>query len=214
MRYLAAVALWVLAWPTTGLSTEFVDGQNNSPTQRNNMHSCPPGFVVTGVHVDNNWLLCEGPFSFPLVAPPPPGISNEVADFGVTADNQFPYTAGRTMHWCGSLIALNHRMVTGVHVDQNGFGCANYVQRDGTVLPVGTPFIDGGGESTPTQRSGMHACPVGTVLVGAFFDDNAFLCAQRNYCTTDGQVQCPPGRSCVIDTPPGSEISSLTGTCQ
>jgi hypothetical protein len=56
------------------------------------------------------------------------------------------------MHWCGS-----NRIVTGVHVDQNGLGCANYLKRDQTFLPAGTPFFDGADGVNPTQRSGMHA---------------------------------------------------------
>jgi len=51
-------------------------------------------------------------------------------------------------------------------------------------------------------------------LIGAFFDDNAFLCAERLYCTTDGAIGCASGKRCIIDVPPAGEVSSLTGTCQ
>ena len=51
-----------LVWFTSASATEDVNGQGSAPTQRNNMHSCPEGFVVTGVNVDHNWLLCEGAF--------------------------------------------------------------------------------------------------------------------------------------------------------
>jgi hypothetical protein len=192
---------------STAFATEFTDGLGGRITVRNDMHACPRGGVVTGVHVDSNLLLCEEHPSFSLAGAP--GVAQETTDFGVTRTNQFPYTNGRTLHWCGP-----NAMVTGVHVDRNGFSCARWVSRDGTVLPSGTPFLDGApGVSAVTVRSAMHACPVGTVLVGAFFAENAFLCAARNYCTTDGAIGCGGGQRCVIDVPPGREISSLLGVC-
>ena len=201
-NFLGICSLVFALAPCASMATEFID----RGTVRNDMHACPRGAVVTGVHVDSNLLLCEGA-GFNLSGAP--GVARERTDFGATASNQFTYTNGRTLHWCGS-----GSMVTGVRVDRNGFSCANFVSRDGTVLPLGTPFLDGApGVSAVTARSGMHACPVGTVLVGAFFADNAFLCAPRNYCTTDGTIQCRTGQRCVIDVPPGSEVSSLLGVC-
>jgi hypothetical protein len=204
MQAVMSLTIAMLALIPAANATEYVDGADLGPTQRNSMHSCLPGFVVTGVHVDKNWLLCDGPFSWTLNA-----VTDERTDFGLTQTNQFPYTNGRTLHWCGPT-----RMVTGVQVDKNGFSCADYMQRSGAVLPLGTPFLDGAGGSGATQRSGMHACPAGSVLVGAYFSENAFLCAERSYCTTDGQVLCPSGKQCVIDAVPSQDIHSLTGICR
>ena len=35
-----------------------MDGDNEPVTQRNGMHACPAGYVVTGINVDKNYLLC------------------------------------------------------------------------------------------------------------------------------------------------------------
>jgi hypothetical protein len=214
MRQAALMSLaTLLAWLTPAWAVEDVNGQGSPPFQRNNMHSCPEGFVVTGVNIDHNWLLCDGAFGVFGHANPghAAGTANEVTDFGMTPANQHPYTSGKTMHWCGP-----DRMVTGVDVAHNGFGCANYLRAGGPVVPLGRLVLDGAPGTQPTQRSGMHACPVGFVLVGAFFDENAFLCAERQYCTMDGQLKCPVGQ-CKRDGPPPSgedQIARLTGTCQ
>jgi hypothetical protein len=92
MHRLWALGYFLAIFSSQAFAIEFVDGQSGPPTQRNGMHSCPPGFAVTGVHVGNNWLLCEGDWSVQLVAPPV-GLANEAGDSGVRTDNQTP-TAG------------------------------------------------------------------------------------------------------------------------
>src|SRR5207248_11476582 len=44
-----------------------VDGSNGAAFQRSGMHACPRGFV-SGIHVDNNLLLCG---VRPVATPPP-----------------------------------------------------------------------------------------------------------------------------------------------
>ena len=61
LRSALAATLALLACAGTARAAEIIDG-NNPPTVRNNMHSCPPGHIMTGVHVNNNQLLCTGPF--------------------------------------------------------------------------------------------------------------------------------------------------------
>ncbi|HKH45311.1 MAG TPA: RICIN domain-containing protein [Thermoanaerobaculia bacterium] len=187
---------------------EIVDG-NNPPTVRNNMHSCPPGYILTGVHVNNNQLLCTGQFEN--------GQSNltvnEIVDSG--GANAWPPDAetraahnytGSAMHWCGP-----NRFMTGVHVANNAFNCSefasgssrNYTNRLGHLV------VD-----TSTVRNGMHACPRGTVLVGAHFGNNAFLCAELPFC--EDTSHCP-GSSDVCEFSsvncPGC-IGPVTGVCR
>ena len=185
---------------------EIIDG-NNPPTVRNNMHSCPSGYIMTGVNVAANQLLCTGAFGNL--------VTNEVVDQGVTATNQWPpntvtrvahnYT-GPTMHWCGP-----NRFVTGVHVLNNAFNCAelssgtnrNYTTRLGHVI------VD-----TGTVRNGVRACPRGTVLVGAHFVNNTFLCAELPFCKDTSQC---PGASdvCEISSVVCNEcVSPSTGVCR
>lgn len=159
---------------------EIVDG-NNPPTVRNNMHVCPSGFITTGLHAFNNQLLCLGLFSDPggfLTA-------NET----VVSGNFWPPDAvtraahaftGSQILWCGP-----DRYVTGVHVVNRQLSCAQFPResRD-TTRRLGHLVVDAGG-SGATMRSGMHACPRGTILVGANFDNNTFLCAGLPFCTED-----------------------------
>ena len=53
--------LMLFACAGTARAGEIIDG-NNPPTVRNNMHSCPPGYIMTGVNVAGNQLLCTGSF--------------------------------------------------------------------------------------------------------------------------------------------------------
>ncbi|WP_170545813.1 hypothetical protein [Ruegeria arenilitoris] len=185
-----ALYAFVFGNASTSQAAEFVDGDNEPPTQQNGMHSCPPGFLVAGVHVDQNLLLCTGPLEWALDFP-------ARQSWGIRTDNQFAFPGG-SMHWCGPSEA-----VVGVHVDGNGFNCQSYdVVTQSYFGDFGTPEID-----TSTQRSGMHACPIGKVLVGAHFDSNTFLCAELNVCVQD--IHCVSGKSCVFRTP-----NSILGRCE
>ncbi len=178
-------------------ATEFIDGDDEPVTVVNGMHACPYGFLVTGVHVDRNLLLCTGYFgdflNFPVRA-----------DFGITPTNQFPFD-GTSMHWCepGGIVA-------GVHVAGNGFNCQT-LDRVAVGLrgPLGAPTLDRG--TNPTVRAGMHACPIGFVLAGAYFATNTFLCARMPFCVDDSQ--CAPGTRCVPRFV-GGELHSIDGTCR
>jgi hypothetical protein len=176
---LAVLALIAFSGPAR--AGEFIDG-NTPPTVRNNMHVCPRGAIVTGVHVTNNQLLCLSQFA-------------DVGGFLTTNETvvsglQWPPDAvtraahgfsGTAIPWCGP-----DRYVTGVHVANRSFSCSefpaasniNFTKRLGHIV------VDGA-----TQRSGMHACPRGSVLVGANFDTNTFLCAELPFCVENSH--CP-----------------------
>ena len=206
---LAVLSILLLCAGTAG-AAEIIDG-NNPPTVRNNMHSCPPGYIMTGVNVAANQLLCTGPFAhgsgFLTV--------NEVVNAGAQTTNQWPPDAvtraahnysGVTMHWCGP-----NKFMTGVHVLNNTFNCTefdtgnsrNYTRR------LGHLTVD-----TGTTRNGVRACPRGTVMVGAHFTNNAFLCAELPFC--EDTSHCP-GASDVCEfssvTCP-SCIGPVTGVCR
>jgi len=193
--------LCVLTGRTAG-AAEFVDGDNEPPSQLNGMHSCPFGTMVTGVHVDKNLLSCMAYLGEALTFP-------ARQDWGATIANQFAFD-GTSMHWCGP-----GAMVRGVHVDGNGFNCQTLaswaIDQHG---PLGPPILDRG--SNPTVRNGMHTCPQGSVLVGAHFSTNTFLCAKLPLCMHGDSSQCPVGKTCVLRVPPSGPdgIHSIDGSCQ
>lgn len=179
----------LLAFVSSAWGVEFIDGDNEPPTQMNGMHGCNSAFLVTGVHVGRNLLLCSGPFQYLLDFP-------STLSWGVLPSNQFPFD-GTSMHWCGP-----NSMVRGVHVDGNGFDCVSFNQLITTLHGgLGAPFLD-----RSTQRAGMHACPVGSVLVGAHFSTNTFLCATLPVCADS--AQCRAGTTCRAS--PGK----IYGVCQ
>lgn len=171
-------------------AVEFVDGDDEPVSVLNHMHSCPPTFLVSGVHVDSNLLLCTGSFEFLL---DPPVVVQGIGASSPTPDvTPFPFD-GTAMHWCGP-----GRMVRGVHVGGNRFTCQSFDRITTQEMgPLGPPFLDRG--NAPTVRAGMHACPVGSVLVGAHFVSNTFLCARLPLCADN--TQCQAGRQCVARTP-------------
>ena len=188
---------------------EIVDG-NPSPTVRNNMHVCPPGRIVTGVHVPNNQLLCQGLFtdstSFLTTGEtvvsglswPPESVTRAA----------YAYT-GASIPWCGP-----DRYVTGVHVVNRQFSCAQFPwEMRNTTRRLGHLVVDGG--SGMTMRNSMHACPRGTLLVGANFDNNTFLCARMSFCSEDSHCT-GAGEVCEFQSAAcgGSCLSSNTGVCR
>ena len=100
-----------------------------------------------------------------------------------------------------------------LHVAGNGFNCQTL---DSVALglrgPLAPPTLDRG--SAPAVRAGMHACPIGSVLIGAHFATNTFLCAAlcaaMPFCVDDSQ--CAPGTRCVPRYQ-GEQLHSLDGTC-
>lgn len=168
---------------------EHVDGDNEPPNQFNGMHTCTGTYAMAGVHVDNNDLLCTGSFQFV--------VGSIFMDLG----SQFLMPDGRSAHWCG-----RNAMMAGVHVDNNVFNCLPFTASFlySKPNPLGPPVVD-----RSTVRFGMHACPRGSVMVGAYFADNILLCSKLNFCmVASGNTHCPEGKACYADTP-----SSLTGTC-
>src|SRR5262245_27077365 len=179
LTFTAVLSLFTLAG--TARADEIVD----DTTVRNNMHSCPSGYIMTGVHVGNDDLLCTGRFENSgqnLTV-------NEIVDSG--GSNAWPpdsetrvahnYT-GPAMHWCGP-----DRFMTGVHVGNNQFNCSRFTSsffgRNYTTS-LGHVIVD-----SSTSRNGMHACPRGTILVGAHFGSNLFLCAELPFC--EDTSHCP-----------------------
>jgi hypothetical protein len=194
---LAAVSL-LLANSMAAQAGEVVDGDDEAVTVLNDMHACPPTFLVSGVHVNSNLLLCTGSFEFLL--DPPVVVQGISASSPMPDVPPFPFDT-MAMHWCGP-----NRMVRGVHVAGNRFTCQSFDQITMQEMgPLGPPFLDRG--NAPTVRAGMHACPVGSVLVGAHFVSNTFLCAPLPLCADN--AQCSSGRRCVARTP-----NSLFKTCR
>lgn len=208
-----AAALLVVA---ASLSTaparaqEFIDG-NNPPTVRNNMHSCPAGSILTGIDIPTNRLLCAGPFVAELQ-----GVLtvNETTNPG-TAANQWPpdattraaynFPGSTTMHWCGT-----HRFLTGINVGSNTFNCSEFAP--GGVSRNYVPRLGNLTLDTGTVRSGLRACPRGTVLVGARFDQNLLLCGELLFC--EDNTHCPgPADSCERQSTGGS-LSLPVGVCR
>lgn len=190
-RFMAALAqvvtgIVLLANGSAVQAVELVDGDDEPVTVLNRMHACPPSFVVSGVHVDSNLLLCTGSFEFLL---DPPTLVRGISSATPVPDvPPFPFD-NTAMHWCGA-----NRMVRGVHVGANQFTCQSFDQITTQEMgPLGPPFLDRG--NAPTVRAGMHACPVGSVLVGAHFVSNTFLCAALPLCADN--AQCPTGKRCV-----------------
>ena len=137
-----------------GLYAGDVSGQTvDRDTQRNGMHSCPPGQFVVGVRVDRNLLLCSGEFSGYTTAQE---IVQEGGAWKVESQSH-------GMHACPEGMG-----VTGVHVSKNMLACAPLAR------PPIPRFVDAG-----TQRSGMHACPAGDPVSGVHVRSNLLLCGTQ-----------------------------------
>lgn len=178
-----AVLSILLFWGCAGAvwAGEIVDG-NNPPTVRNNMHVCPPGYIVTGVNAGANQLLCLGRFqdSTGDLTRNETVVSGTVSywppDNWTRVAHGYSST-GANIPWCGA-----NRYVTGVHVANRTFSCAAFPAGSGGdyTSRLGHVIVDSG--ASPTQRNNMHACPRGYVLAGANFDTNTFLCAELPFC--------------------------------
>lgn len=124
----------------------------DTDTQRNDMHSCPVGSFVTGIHVERNLLLCSSSFGGYQA-------TDEVVDNSTQRTGWHPDGQG-SMHGCPGGMA-----VTGVHASRNLLSCASLDR-----LPT-SYFVD-----KETQIMGMHACPPGTVVAGIHVANNWLLC--------------------------------------
>ena len=138
---------------TAQVRYEYVDPTANSagPTSISGMHGCDGPHLMTGIHVNNNWLLCVG------VGSSAGGDIFRYADygFGTVVDGLFMHTC--PMGWA----------MKGIHVDSNILLCQQ------AHIDWGTLYGDVG-----TIRWGMHACPYTYVMVGIHVDRNVLACAK------------------------------------
>lgn len=152
-----------------GLYAGDVSGQTvDTDTQRNGMHSCPPGQFVVGVRVDRNQLLCSGEFGGYTTT------QETVQQGGARRIN----SQSHGMHACTEGMGM-----TGLHVTRNLVACAPIA------LPPIPRFVD-----TDTQRFRMHACPAGNPVSGIHVSSNLLLCGTQYRLriisfTVDGNIQ-------------------------
>ena len=132
---------------------EWVDDRSASPAgMGKSMHYCPDGFMV-GLHVRKNDFLCRLP-----------GMPSSIQPF----DDRD--TARWDMHACPYGTAM-----VGLHVSDNVLKCAS-IQNLGNMI-YWREFLSLSPEGVTGQvRYGMHACPIGSYMVGVHVRGNAFLC--------------------------------------
>jgi len=175
---------------------ETIDGDNETPHQRNGMHACPDGKWVTGFHLNRNLLLCsKGMAGIHVTA----NLSKEIVDGDNESPTQREYGNENYLHACPRGYAI-----TGIHVEKNLLSCAPFFTsppypnelyevsrtdmatwRCDNVCQVlnarfpWDPCVEQCKEiaERATQRQGMHACKIGHVLTGIDAKKNVFLCA-------------------------------------
>jgi Ricin-type beta-trefoil lectin domain len=204
---LAALAL--LCGAGAAHAGEIVDG-NNPPTVRNNMHVCPPGYITTGVQVSNNQLLCLGLFTSTagFLTTGETVVSGSFWPPDTVTRAAYAFT-GTSIPWCGP-----DRYVTGVHVANRQLSCAQFPwEMRNATRRLGHLVVDGA--SSATVRNNMHACPRGTILVGANFDNNTFLCAGLPFCSEDAHCT-GAGDVCEFQSAACGDscLSSNAGVCR
>lgn len=132
---------------------EYVDGDDELTVEQD-MHVCPPGFAIGGVHVDRNDFLCRR-----VVLAGEEQFVVSVKDTGTVRED---------MHACPQGMYMR-----GLRVDQNVLLCSYDSRRGPTEWQQ---------EVVDTQSVGydMHICPQapGTLryLTGIRADANTFLC--------------------------------------
>lgn len=193
LSILATAALLIFVGEPPATAFERVDGDDEPVTVRNGMHTCPRGYFVTGVHVANNDLLCNGYFGYTM-------NPEVVRSFRLIVGN-------RNFVRCGA-----NEFVTGVHVGNQTLSCSSFAgSAHGDYNPtLGAMFIDE--PPGQTVRANMHACPAGSVLVGADWNRNSFLCAGVRFCGDN--AMCSSGLSCEKERILGGPLRSLIGVCR
>jgi len=129
----AAVFFLLIAIPALGQADEIVD----AGTVRNNMHSCPVGYAMTGLRIDQNRLLCSngGPGGWePLSLYPS-------TEFVTSILSSCP----------------THYVLTGVDIFNQLMACTMSLEPNNGVLNDWITTWDNSGPNE-TVRSGMHAC--------------------------------------------------------
>lgn len=103
--------------------------------------------------------------------------------------------------------------MVGYHADSGYIKCAQLIEPI-----VGAAFVDGpnGPNGFATQRAGMHACPLGSVMLGIDPINNNFICQQLEHSVTEAvdgpsnaaQVFVPAGVGWMHVCPPANASSS------
>jgi hypothetical protein len=117
------------------------------------MHCCPNGFVMTGIHVNDNVLRCarlQAGFSGPTAL-----------DAGTVRNNMHACPVGQLM--------------VGIHVGRNLLAC----RPSGQALSL--EFVDAVTTATFPINGGtatMHVCPDTFAMAGIHVNNNLFTCDQ------------------------------------
>jgi hypothetical protein len=117
------------------------------------MHCCPDGFAMTGIHVNDNVLRCSRLQQ---------GFSGSASlDAGTVRNN---------MHACPF-----GQLMVGVHVNRNLLACRSPVQG------LGLEIIDAGTTAVLPINGGhtdIHVCPNTLAMAGIHVNNNLFTCDQ------------------------------------
>lgn len=170
--------------PAPGPAGEIVDPRTPQAarTFRSGVRACPSGYVVIGIRADRNMLLCmpipmnDTNFVLGSERKQGPGIGaqpaqvwpRDAADRAAAGNYNGP-----SLHWCGP-----ESFLVGLDAAANIFLCNDYVPRQ---ISTPTTRITGYAvDRAPavTVRYDMHACPLGSMLVGYQHDQNIFLCGR------------------------------------
>lgn len=200
-------------------------------TQRNGMHSCPPGQFVVGVHVRDNLLLC----------------STEYGSYRSQDERVYPIRDDVERNLVQGMHACAGGAMTGLHVQDNKIACApvpltirgirRYVDADNNArvdnirihtCPSGpvsgihvsrnlllcgfqtdvnaeTVYVD-----AATQVNGMHSCPWG-FIVGVHLSRNLLLCSREFGNPLDGDETFYKTPSSGTDMPTCPEGMAMNG---
>jgi len=184
---------------------EILDGPPRAK-ERLGVRSCPDGMGVTGIHAVNNQLLCTPlpvEFSAPTLSTPPQSFPRSGAE-GVQDRTIY---AGPEMQWCGP-----DSILTGLSVTVNRFACSQS-ELNGILTPPRIPFIVADASPNLTVRGGMHACPVGSFVVGFHYADNVLLCGSEEEISPPPQDGGPrPNPGDLAFSEPGDILMYVSAT--
>jgi hypothetical protein len=136
-----------------GLDPGFFDSGTLCTVGGVQMHCCPDGFVMTGIHVNDNVFRCsrlQAGFSGPTTL-----------DAGTVRNN---------MHACPF-----GQLMVGIHVNRNLLACrpsAQAISLEFVDAVTTTTFPINGGTAT------MHVCPNTFAMAGIHVNNNLFTCDQ------------------------------------
>lgn len=146
------------------IAIEITDPQG--PTTDSTAHRCPEKFVMTGLHHADDRLLCA------RISPQFDGIGG--VPFFSTRQALNPgdlsgYRGPAIRWWCGPNAVM-------IGMLKGGFGLADGIEC--SVVPEGVlTSIFADRPPRQTVRQAMHACPDGSVMVGADIGSNILACA-------------------------------------